>query len=58
MNEAEEEYSDEKMITFLKDHSENTAEEFINALVKDIKGYTGSAPQSDDITALYFCRKK
>ena len=58
MNEAEEEYSDEKMLTFLKDHSENTAEEIISALVKDVKGYTGSAPQSDDITALYLCRNK
>jgi sigma-B regulation protein RsbU (phosphoserine phosphatase) len=58
MNEAEEEYSDEKMLSFLKDHSENTAEEIISTLVKDVKGYTGSAPQSDDITALYLSRKK
>jgi serine phosphatase RsbU (regulator of sigma subunit) len=58
MNEAEEEYSDEKMLSFLKDHSENTAEEIISTLVKDVKGYTGSAPQSDDITALYLCRNK
>jgi len=58
MNENEEEYSDEKMIFFFKSHSENTAEEFISALVKDVKGYTGAAPQSDDITALYLSRKK
>jgi sigma-B regulation protein RsbU (phosphoserine phosphatase) len=58
MNEAEVEYSDEKMLSFLKDHSGRTAEEFISALVKDVKGYTGAAPQSDDITALYLSRKK
>jgi serine phosphatase RsbU (regulator of sigma subunit) len=58
MNENEEEYSDEKMILFFNVHSENTAEEFISALVKDVKSHTGAAPQSDDITALYLSRIK
>jgi len=33
------------------------AETFINALMADVAQFTGSAPQSDDITALYLLRQ-
>lgn len=56
MNENEEEYSDEKMIAFLKEHSTKSANEFIDLLVEDVKTFTGSAQQSDDITALILKR--
>ncbi|MEO8399493.1 MAG: PP2C family protein-serine/threonine phosphatase, partial [Ignavibacteriaceae bacterium] len=56
MNENEEEYSDERMIKFLTEHSEYSSEEFINALVKNVKKHTGPILQSDDITALYLKR--
>ena len=56
MNENEEEYSDERMIKFFKEHSQNSSEKFINALVKDVKDYTGDAQQSDDITTLILKR--
>ena len=56
MNENEEEYSDEKMIKFFLTHSEKPSQEFINALVKDVKEYSGTAPQSDDITAIILKR--
>jgi serine phosphatase RsbU (regulator of sigma subunit) len=56
MNENEEEYSDERMISFFQNHSENSPKEFISALVKDVKDYTGNTPQSDDITSLILKR--
>lgn len=56
MNIMEEEYSDEKMINFLKKNSDLTAGNFIDALVADVKSFTGNAPQSDDITALVIKR--
>jgi len=42
---------------FLHDHKLATAELFIRDLIDDIKNFTGDAPQSDDITALYLVRK-
>jgi sigma-B regulation protein RsbU (phosphoserine phosphatase) len=56
MNENEEEYSDERMIDFLESHSEQSANKLIDVLEKDVKNFTGSAEQSDDITALYLIR--
>jgi len=56
MNENEEEYSDEKMIKFFLDNSESPSIDFINALVKDVKEYSGTALQSDDITAIILKR--
>lgn len=57
MNENEEEYSDEKMINFFLNHSQNFSKDFIEALVKDVKYYSGTALQSDDITAILLKRK-
>jgi serine phosphatase RsbU (regulator of sigma subunit) len=45
------------MIKFFTEHSQNSSEEFISALVKDVKNYSGDAQQSDDITVLYLIRK-
>ena len=56
MNEKEEEYSDDKMINFFLNHSQNSSKDFIDALVKDVKEYSGSALQSDDITAIILKR--
>ena len=56
MNENEEEYSDEKMINFLLNHSQSSSKDFIDALVKDVQNYAGTALQSDDITALILKR--
>ncbi|MFN3695418.1 MAG: PP2C family protein-serine/threonine phosphatase, partial [Ignavibacterium sp.] len=52
MNKSEEEYSDERMISFLQDNYHLQSETFINDLVNDIKSHTNNHPQSDDITAL------
>jgi sigma-B regulation protein RsbU (phosphoserine phosphatase) len=56
MNEKEEEYSDEKMIKFFTDNSSTPSKEFIDDLVKDVKEYSGTALQSDDITAMILKR--
>lgn len=56
MNAQEEEYSDERMINFLKKYSDKSSLEFINSVVKDVKDYVGPVQQSDDITALILKR--
>lgn len=56
MNEVEEEYTDEKFEQFFQNHSHPSPEKFISDLLEDVKLYTGSAPQSDDITVLYLGR--
>ena len=45
-----------KMINFFLNHSQNPAKDFIDALVKDVKEYSGTALQSDDITAIILKR--
>jgi sigma-B regulation protein RsbU (phosphoserine phosphatase) len=57
MNETEDEYSDERMEEFFLNNKTNTAQEFVNRIVKDVKSFTGNAEQSDDITVLYLIRK-
>lgn len=56
MNENEEEYSDEKMIKFFMDNSDFSSKNFIDVIVKDVKGFAGNVQQSDDITALFLKR--
>lgn len=56
MNYKEEEYSDERLDEFFCKHTPKSSQKFINDLVEDVKSHTGSAPQSDDITALYLIR--
>jgi sigma-B regulation protein RsbU (phosphoserine phosphatase) len=56
MNENEEEYSDERMIEFLKENSARPVDEFIKLIVEDVKSFTKEAEQSDDITTLILKR--
>ncbi len=58
MNEAEEEYSDERLEKFCVDNCFYSADTFINELVSDVRSFTMDTPQSDDITALYLIRKE
>ena len=57
MNKDEEEYSDEKLEKFFVEETPENAEEFINAIVTDVKLHTRGEIQSDDITAIYLIRK-
>ena len=45
------------LIDFFTHHRHERADTFIRDLISDIKRFTGSAPQSDDITALYLLRR-
>jgi sigma-B regulation protein RsbU (phosphoserine phosphatase) len=52
MNEAQELFSVERTGEFLKEAPKGSAEELTNAVVAEVKRYTGTAPQADDITVL------
>ena len=41
---------------FLTKHTPDSSETFISDLIADIRKFTGSAPQNDDITAMYLRR--
>ena len=56
MNLTENEYSDERMIEFFKEHSDIPPKEFIKLIVEDVKKHVDGAEQSDDITALILKR--
>ncbi len=58
MNINEEEYSDERMIGFLKNNSEKNPKDFIRLIVEDVRQHVGTAQQSDDITSLFVRRIK
>lgn len=53
----EEEYSDERMERFFRNNNTSNASDFISEIVADVKLFTGSAPQSDDITVLCLIRE-
>jgi sigma-B regulation protein RsbU (phosphoserine phosphatase) len=57
VNEREEFYDNEKPLRdFFLQHQTPRSDAFIIELISDIKKFTASAPQSDDITALYVRR--
>jgi sigma-B regulation protein RsbU (phosphoserine phosphatase) len=41
---------------FVAENGNMSAKEFVNSLISNIKQFCGSAPQADDITALYIIR--
>jgi len=41
----------------LENRERPSSKEFIDTLVSDVKRFSGSAPQGDDITALYIRRR-
>lgn len=44
------------ILPFLAEHVQLNAEQFVRALIDDVRAFTGDAPQSDDITAMYLIR--
>lgn len=52
MNEKDEEYSYERLETFLNDRKNGSVSETVDASLDSVKVFAGSAPQSDDITVL------
>jgi sigma-B regulation protein RsbU (phosphoserine phosphatase) len=57
MNVDDEEYSDERLDDFFINNLPDDPSNFIKSIVRDVKNFTGSAPQSDDITAIYLIRR-
>ena len=57
MNEANEEYGDDRMMAFLGTQKGQGCRAIIDNQLADIKAFVGNAPQSDDITMLTLTRK-
>ena len=57
MNEAFEEYGDERMMAFMATQKGQNCRAIIDNQMADIKAFVGNAPQSDDITLLTLTRK-
>ena len=52
MNEADEEYSYERLEDYLKENSTGSITDMVNKNLESVKEFAGAAPQSDDITVL------
>jgi len=52
MNEAGEEYSDERLMASLTANASKPLQQILDALFADVKMFCGDATQSDDITAV------
>ena len=52
MNEADEEYSYERLEDYLKENSTGSITDMVNRNLESVKEFAGAAPQSDDITVL------
>ena len=57
MNEAFEEYGDERMMRLLATQSGNDCQTIIDQQLADVKAFAGNAAQSDDITLMALKRK-
>lgn len=55
---AKELYGEERLSTYLNDHSDNTAEDILHGLKADIDSFVGDALQFDDMTMLMLDFKK
>ena len=56
MNEAGEEYGEERFLKVLLQHRQETAEDILHAVIKDVRRFTGEAPLSDDLTLVVLKR--
>ncbi|MCU0640159.1 MAG: anti-sigma factor antagonist [Candidatus Krumholzibacteria bacterium] len=52
MNEARQQYGEDRLIEIIKKNGRLTPEQFIDKLNEDIKVFTGDYPQNDDITVV------
>jgi serine phosphatase RsbU (regulator of sigma subunit)/anti-sigma regulatory factor (Ser/Thr protein kinase)/transposase-like protein len=57
MNKAGEQYGNDRLIEFIKNHAELSPEEFTKKLDTDLSKFTGGAPQGDDITLVVIKEK-
>jgi len=52
MNERREQYGEARLLSMIREHGHMHPEDFIAALDRDIKKFTGDYPQNDDITVV------
>ncbi len=52
MNEAREQYGEDRLLALIKEHGTKSPDEFVDALNEDIKIFTSGYPQNDDITVV------
>ncbi len=58
MDSQQRQYDQQRpILPFLTEHGKLSAEQFVRALIDDVQSFTGDAPQSDDITAMYLIRR-
>jgi len=57
MNSRNEQYGNDRLTKFIREHSTLTPTEFAAALDQDIISFTGNAPQNDDITLVVIKEK-
>jgi sigma-B regulation protein RsbU (phosphoserine phosphatase) len=49
-NSQDEEFGEERLKDYLKNHRDDPVQEIIDGIIDDVRRFQGSAPQSDDIT--------
>ncbi len=52
MNEAREQYGEDRLLALIKEYGRKSPDEFVDALNEDIKVFTSGYPQNDDITVV------
>ncbi|MCJ7813073.1 SpoIIE family protein phosphatase, partial [bacterium] len=57
MNENEEEFGEENVITLVKKNLKMSADQLVNKVITDVKQHTGKRPQTDDITLIVMKRE-
>lgn len=50
LNEAGEEFSDDRLLACLAAHQSCTPQEILDSVMRDVRAFCGEAPQSDDVT--------
>jgi len=58
MNEAEEQYGDERLFDLIEKESALDSKQLATEILSDVKKFTGDLPQADDITLLIIKRSK
>ncbi|MCC6579449.1 MAG: SpoIIE family protein phosphatase [Phycisphaeraceae bacterium] len=56
MNEADDQFGEDRVGTILRDHPHESASQLLDRLVRAIDDFRGSAPQADDLTAILIRR--
>jgi sigma-B regulation protein RsbU (phosphoserine phosphatase) len=56
MNEADEQYGDDRLLNLIENESVLDSKQLANAILSDIKKFTKDVPQSDDITLMIIKR--